>query len=65
MTTPLSKQSTPQIETPISTWLDYRMKELIHLVQSYLKDSTSFIQEIKELQLPNNALLFTADAKSM
>jgi hypothetical protein len=41
------------------------MKELIHLVQSYLKDSTSFIEEIKELQLPNNALLFTADAKSM
>jgi len=41
------------------------MKELIHLVQSYLKDSTSFIQEIKELQLPDNALLFTADAKSM
>jgi hypothetical protein len=41
------------------------MKELIHLVPSYLKDSTSFIQEVKELQLPDNALLFTADAKSM
>jgi len=48
-----------------STWLDYRMKELVHLVDSFLKDSTTFIQEIKKLSLPNNALLFTADAKSM
>jgi hypothetical protein len=57
--------STNSLLSVFSTWLDYRMKELIHLVQSYLKDSTSFIQEIKELQLPDNALLFTADAKSM
>jgi hypothetical protein len=57
--------STNSLLSVFSTWLDYRMKELIHLVPSYLKDSTSFIQEVKELQLPDNALLFTADAKSM
>lgn len=48
-----------------STWLDYRMKELLHVAQSYLKDSASFIQEIKRINLPDNALLFTANAKSM
>jgi hypothetical protein len=57
--------STNSLLSVFSTWLDYRMKELLHLVQSYLKDSSSFIQAIKELQLPDNALLFTADAKSM
>jgi hypothetical protein len=35
------------------------------LVQSFLKDSYSLIRELKELQLPDSALLFTADAKSM
>jgi hypothetical protein len=33
-----------------STWLDYRMKELAHLVDSFLKDSTTFIQEIKKTE---------------
>jgi hypothetical protein len=57
--------STNSLLSVFSTWLDYRMKELLHLVQSYLKDSSSFIRAIEELQLPDNALLFTADAKSM
>jgi hypothetical protein len=57
--------STNSLLSVFSTWLDYRMKELIHLVPSYLKDSNSFIQEVKELQLPDNALLFTADAQLM
>jgi hypothetical protein len=48
-----------------SVWLDYKMKELIHLTKSYLKDSYSLIKELKELNLPDSALLFTADAKSM
>jgi hypothetical protein len=48
-----------------SVWLDYKMKDLLHLVKSYLKDSYSLIRELKELQLPSSALLFTADAKSM
>jgi hypothetical protein len=48
-----------------SVWLDYKMKDLLHLVQSFLKDSYSLIKELKELQLPDSALLFTADAISM
>jgi hypothetical protein len=48
-----------------SIWLDYRMKELLPLVDSYLKDSTTFINELKNIQLPEIARIFTADAKSM
>jgi hypothetical protein len=48
-----------------STWLDHRMKELLHLIQSYTKYSTDIIQDVKKLALPRNATLFSADAKSM
>jgi hypothetical protein len=48
-----------------STWLDYKMKSLLPLIQSYLKNSTSLINEIKHIELPRNTLVFTADAKSM
>ncbi len=48
-----------------SVWLDFKMKDLLHLIQSFLKDSYSLIRELKELQLPDSALLYTADAKSM
>jgi hypothetical protein len=48
-----------------SNWLDYRMKELLPLVCSYTKNSTEIIQDLQQLKLPNNAVLFSADAKSM
>jgi hypothetical protein len=48
-----------------STWLDYKMKELLPYVQSFTKKSISVIQDIKHLQIPDNALLFSADAVSM
>jgi hypothetical protein len=48
-----------------STWLDYKMKELLPLVQSYTKNSASTLEEIKKLHIPGNALLFSADATSM
>jgi len=48
-----------------SVWLDYRMKELLPLVQSHIKNSTSLIQDLKTLTIPEEALLFTADATSM
>ena len=48
-----------------STWLDYKMKTLLPYVQSYIKNSMSVIQDLKQLQIPNNALLFSADAVSM
>jgi hypothetical protein len=48
-----------------STWLDYRMKELLPLVQSHVKNSFTALAELKNLFIPNNALLFAADATSM
>ena len=48
-----------------STWLDYKMKDLLPMVKSYLKNSTTVINDLKHMVLPKNALLFSADATSM
>ena len=48
-----------------STWLDYKMKELLPHVGSYIKNSTTIIDDLKNLKLEPEARLFTADATSM
>jgi hypothetical protein len=48
-----------------STWLDYRMKELLPLVRSHVKNSITALDKLKNLFIPNNALLFAADTTSM
>jgi len=48
-----------------STWLDYKMKELVPLVKSYVKNSFTVIDELKNMAIPANALFFSADAVSM
>jgi hypothetical protein len=48
-----------------STWIDFKMKELLPFVQSYVQNSISVINELKTITLPDNALIFTADAVSM
>ena len=48
-----------------SSWLDFRMKELLHLIPSYIKNSTELIRGLRNLNLPRGAKLFTADATSM
>jgi hypothetical protein len=48
-----------------STWLDYKMKELVLLVKSYVKNSFMAIDELKNMTIPTNALFFSADAVSM
>jgi hypothetical protein len=48
-----------------SAWLDYMMKELLPLVCSHVKNSFTALEEMKNLVIPNNALLFDADATSM
>jgi hypothetical protein len=48
-----------------STWLDFKMKSLLPLIPSYIKNSSDLIMELKTLQLPPSAKLFTADASSM
>jgi hypothetical protein len=51
--------------TIFSMWLDYRMKELLPLIQSYTKNIFEVINDLKSLTKPKNALLFSADVKSM
>jgi hypothetical protein len=49
-----------------SKWLDYRMKELIPLSKSHLRDSYQVLKELKAIgKLPASAKLFTSDAVSM
>lgn len=49
-----------------STWLDFKMKSLLHCIPTYLKDSNDLLKQIKSLPpLPPNAKLFTADATAM
>jgi hypothetical protein len=57
--------STNSLLAIFSVWLDHKSKELLPLIKSYLKDSTTLIQSPKHLHIPDNALVFTADAKSM
>ena len=49
-----------------SKWIDYKCKELLPLVPTYLRDSYQVLKELRELKdLPSNAKLFTFDAVSM
>ncbi|MFO0446862.1 MAG: hypothetical protein ACK51L_04250, partial [bacterium] len=43
----------------------YLMKHLLPFVKSYIRNTLDFIQEIKGIAIPDNALLFSADATSM
>jgi hypothetical protein len=48
-----------------STWLDFKMKDLLPYVRSYTKNSFSILSDLKNMTLPSGALLFTADATAM
>ncbi len=48
-----------------STWLDFKMKDLLPYVKSYTKNSFAILEDLKNLTLPPDAVLFTADASSM
>jgi hypothetical protein len=39
-----------------STWLDFKMKELLSFVKSFVRNSTTIITELKALTIPENAL---------
>jgi len=41
------------------------MKELLPLIKSYTKKSFEVLGDLKTLDIPSNALLYSADAKSM
>jgi hypothetical protein len=41
------------------------MKQLLHLIPSYIKDSRDLLQDINNLVIPPGAKLFTANATAM
>jgi len=48
-----------------STWLDFKMKQLLPFVQLHKHNSFTVVEELKTITLPKNALIFTADAMLM
>jgi hypothetical protein len=48
-----------------SVWLDFRMKQLLPFVKSYIKNSFTVIQDLSTMEIPENAFLFSVDTKSM
>lgn len=50
---------------PLGTWIDKKLQEVAVKQPSYFRNSFDLLQELKDLDLPPNAVLFTADAVSM
>jgi len=48
-----------------SNWLDHKMKELLPLIQSHIVNSTTVVNNIKNVTLPKEATTFSANAISM
>jgi len=48
-----------------SNWLDFKLKDLLIHIKSFIKDSATIIRDLKDLNLPKEARLFTADATAM
>ena len=48
-----------------SQWLDYWLQQLKSSVPTYVKDSQQVLDEVKTLNLPPTAKLFTCDANAM
>jgi hypothetical protein len=48
-----------------STWLDFKIEELLPSVKSYIKNSDTLLDDFKNFIVPEGAFLFTANAKSM
>ena len=59
--------TTNSLSAIFSIWLDYKTKDLLPLIRSHTKNSISIeiIQELQKIHLPNDAVLFSKDAKSM
>jgi hypothetical protein len=62
---PLVISGSSSLSAVASTWLDYKMKILLPHVQSYIKNFTEVIKDLKALHIPKGARLFSADATAM
>ena len=51
--------------TNISKYVDHHLQEHVSKLPSYVKDTTDFINKIKDLTVPDNAILATMDVSSL
>ena len=51
--------------TNISKYVDHHLQEHVSKLPSYVKDTTDFINKIKDLTVPDNAILVTMDVSSL
>ena len=49
----------------VSTWVDFHLQRLRHLIPSYIKDSEDLQHQLSLIHIPPNTRLFTCDAISM
>ena len=49
----------------ISAWIDETLKPLARLVPSYTKDTTDFLNQIKNITLEDNSLMATIDVSAL
>ena len=45
----------------VSEFLDLHLKRVMKSAASYIKDSNDFMNKVKNIEIPNDALLVTAD----
>ena len=55
----------PSVLEPLSKWVDIQLQQVIHLCPAYLKDSWHFLNIMKNLELSEDNLIVTSDAKAM
>jgi hypothetical protein len=54
------------VNEPLSKWIDYHLQQVIHLCPGYLKDSWQLLRDFNQLPpIPDDAIIYTADAVSM
>ena len=57
---------TPTLRNVSQQFVDYHLKPLVQTTQSFIKDTTHFLNKLEQLgQLPQNALLVTLDVSSL
>ena len=49
----------------ISKYVDYHLQGRVSKLPSYVKDTTDFINKIKDLTVPDNTILVTLDVSSL
>ena len=49
----------------ISKYVDHHLQEYVTKLPSYVKDTTDFINKIKDVKVPDHAILVTMDVSSL